>query len=42
VLYWLDVYQYAWYAVIAAGLLYLVAKRMRNARRRRTADRAAD
>lgn len=38
VLYWMSVYEYAWYAVIAGWLIYLVAKRTRSARQRRTTD----
>lgn len=29
VLYWMDVYEYAWYAVIAAGIIYLIVRRVR-------------
>lgn len=39
ILYWLDVYQYAWYAVIAVGVLVLIARRIRQ---HRMADHAAE
>lgn len=42
ILYWLDVYQTGWYAVIALSLLYLVAKRIRAAHQRRKTGHTVD
>lgn len=30
VLYWMDVYEYAWYAVIASGIIILIVRRIRS------------
>lgn len=39
VLYWMDVYQTAWYALMGAALLWWIGRRIRNAWRRRQASR---
>jgi membrane protein DedA with SNARE-associated domain len=38
ILYWMDVYEYAWYGVIALGVAALVMRRRRASRRRQVMD----
>ncbi len=34
VLYWMDVYEYGWYAVMVVGIIYLIVRRVQSGQAR--------